>query len=123
MVDEEEEEIRIENKDEFDTNVKVNIFFFIIFFVNIKCQFYLQYARDHGLKSLPLIVYIDDKRQFDGIYHLEKSKKELPIIFPIDKLENLRDNILVDKWYIPVKLDEELGICLTSAIKLAQEGI
>jgi hypothetical protein len=41
MVDEEEEEIRIENKDEFDTNVKVNIFFFIIFFVNIKCQFYL----------------------------------------------------------------------------------
>jgi len=31
MVDEEEEEIRIENKDEFDTNVKVNIFVLLFF--------------------------------------------------------------------------------------------
>jgi hypothetical protein len=41
----------------------------------------------------------------------------------MDKLKNLRENVLVDKWYIPVKLDEALGICLTAAIKLSQEGI
>jgi hypothetical protein len=102
MIDEEQDEIRIENKAEFDTNVK--------------------YARDHGLQSLPLIIYIDDIRKFDGIYHLEKSKKELPLMFPNDKLQNLRGNVLADKWYIPVKLDEALGVCLISAIKFAQEG-
>ncbi len=53
---------------------------------------------------------------------MEKPKRDLPFIFPGDKLQNLRDNVLVDKWYIPVKLDEALGLCLTSAIKLAQEG-
>jgi hypothetical protein len=41
----------------------------------------------------------------------------------LDKLQNLRSNVLVDKWYIPVKSDEALGLCLASAIKLAQEGI
>ncbi|CAF1334234.1 unnamed protein product [Rotaria sp. Silwood1] len=106
MIDEEQEEIRIENKDEFDTNVK--------------------YARDHGFKSLTLIIYIDNERKFDGIYHISKSKEALIIpkisVFPIDKFQNLRENILVDKWYIPVKLDEALGVCLTAAIKLAQEG-
>ncbi|CAF2555925.1 unnamed protein product [Rotaria sp. Silwood2] len=106
MVDEEQEEIRIENKDEFDTNVK--------------------YARDHGLKSLILIIYIGDERKFDGIYHIRKSKEELNIPktsgFPLDKLQNLRGNVLVDKWYIPVKSEEALGVCLTAAIKLAQEG-
>ncbi|CAM4859019.1 unnamed protein product [Rotaria socialis] len=106
IVDEEQEEIRIENKNEFDTNVK--------------------YARDHGLKSLTLIIYIDGQYSFDGIYHLNKSKERsntLKVnIFPLDKLKSLRDNILVDKWYIPVKLDEALGICLTSTIKLVQEG-
>ncbi|CAF1262893.1 unnamed protein product [Rotaria sordida] len=105
MIDEEQEEIRIENKDEFDTNVK--------------------YAQDHGLKSLTLIVYIDDERKFDGIYHINKSK-EVKVskinIFPVDKLQHLQEHILVDKWYIPVKLDEALGVCLNAAIKLAQEG-
>jgi hypothetical protein len=28
MIDDEQEEIRIENKEEFDTNVKVNLFLF-----------------------------------------------------------------------------------------------
>jgi hypothetical protein len=44
-------------------------------------------------------------------------------MFPNDKLQNLRGNVLADKWYIPVKLDEALGVCLISAIKFAQEGI
>ena len=44
-------------------------------------------------------------------------------IFPTDKYQVLCNNVLVNKWYIPVKLDEALGICLTSAIKLSQEGI
>ncbi|UJR14109.1 hypothetical protein I4U23_001105 [Adineta vaga] len=106
MIDEEQEEIRIENKDEFDMNVK--------------------YARDHGLKSLSLAVYIDNVHKFDGIYHIGKNQQEIHIpkftVFPSDKLQNLRNNILVDKWYIPIKLDEALGVCLTSAILLAQEG-
>ncbi|CAF1331847.1 unnamed protein product [Adineta steineri] len=107
MIDEEQEQIRIENKDEFDTNVK--------------------FARDHGLNSLILSIYIDDVHTFDGIYHIEKPKiveLNLPKVtaFPTDKLQNLRNNVLVDKWYIPVKLDEALGACLTSAIILAQEG-
>jgi hypothetical protein len=37
MIDEEQEEIRIENKDEFDTNVKVKF----IFFVKYKMSIYL----------------------------------------------------------------------------------
>ena len=65
--------------------------------------------------------------QFDGIYHLNKIPEKINIpkttCFPVDKLRSLQDNILVDKWYIPVKVDEALGVCLTSAIKLAQEGI
>ncbi len=69
-----------------------------------------------------MIVYVDDTRKFDGIYHLEKPKKDVSIGFPLDKLQNLRENVLVDKWYIPVKLDEAFGICLTSAVKLAEEG-
>lgn len=32
------------------------------------------------------------------------------------------DNVLAEKWYIPVKQDEALGVCLNSAIKLAQEN-
>ena len=32
------------------------------------------------------------------------------------------DNVLADKWYIPVKQDEALGICLTAAIHLAKEN-
>lgn len=40
----------------------------------------------------------------------------------MDKLKNLRENALTKKWYIPVKADEALGVCLTAAIKLAQEG-
>jgi len=43
--------------------------------------------------------------------------------FPTDKLQMLLDNVLVEKWYIPVKLDEPLGVCLTAAISLAQKGI
>jgi hypothetical protein len=42
--------------------------------------------------------------------------------FPNDKLEMLFDNVLVDKWYIPVKQDEPLAVCITAAINLAQEG-
>ena len=34
----------------------------------------------------------------------------------------LLDNVLVEKWYIPVKQDESLGVCLTAAISLAQNG-
>ena len=40
----------------------------------------------------------------------------------MEKFHILRENILVDKWYIPVKLDEALGLCLTAAIHLAEEG-
>jgi hypothetical protein len=32
------------------------------------------------------------------------------------------DNVLTEKWYIPVKQDEAFGICLTAAITLAQEN-
>jgi hypothetical protein len=101
-IDEENEEIRIENKNEFDINVK--------------------WAQDHGLKSLKIIVYIDGVHKFDGIYHIEKPKIQLSTIFPSDKLQILRSNALANKWYIPVKLDEALGICLTSAIEFAKEG-
>lgn len=98
LMDEEQEEIRIENKDEFESNVK--------------------YAKDHGLKSITLVVYIDDVHSFDGIYCLEKSTMD----FPTDKLKRLRENVLAEKWYIPVKVDEAFGICLNATIKLAQEG-
>ena len=37
-------------------------------------------------------------------------------------MKNLRENALAAKWYIPVKLDEAFGVCLTAAVKLAQEG-
>jgi len=32
------------------------------------------------------------------------------------------DNVLTEKWYIPVKQDEAFGICLTAAITLAHEN-
>lgn len=32
------------------------------------------------------------------------------------------DNVLAEKWYIPVKQDEALGVCLLAAIKLAQDN-
>ncbi len=32
------------------------------------------------------------------------------------------DNVLAEKWYIPVKSDEALGVCLIAAINLAQEN-
>ena len=35
----------------------------------------------------------------------------------------LLDNVLVEKWYIPVKQEEPLGVCLNAAIHLAQEGM
>jgi hypothetical protein len=58
---------------------------------------------------------------------VEKPNNEFVVpkttIFPTDKYQVLVNNVLANKWYIPVKLDEALGICLTSAIKLAQEGI
>ncbi|CAF0746169.1 unnamed protein product [Rotaria sp. Silwood1] len=100
LIDEEDEEICIQTKDEFDLNVK--------------------YAQDHGMKSLSLVVYIDDKHIFNGIYHIEKPIEKLA--FPIDKLKILEDKVLAEKWYIPVKQDEALGVCLTAAIKIAQEG-
>lgn len=71
---------------------------------------------------MALVVYVDDERKFDGIYYLTKPKKEILEIFPMDKLKNLRENALATKWYIPVKLDEAFGLCLTAAVKLAQEG-
>ena len=76
----------------------------------------LQYARDHHIESLSLFIYIDDKRLFNGIYHIDK------LAFPTDKLQILLDNVLVEKWYIPVKQDEPLGACLTAAINFAQNG-
>ncbi|CAF1311770.1 unnamed protein product [Rotaria sordida] len=99
LIDEEDEEICIQTKDEFDLNVK--------------------FAQDHGIKSLTLVIYIDDKHIFNGIYYIEKPIEK--IAFPIDKLRILEDKVLAEKWYIPVKLDEALGVCLTAAIKIAQE--
>lgn len=32
------------------------------------------------------------------------------------------DNVLAEKWYIPVKQDEAFGLCLIAAINLAQEN-
>ena len=72
---------------------------------------------------MSLVVYIDDERKFDGIYRINKTKKEIIVqAFPVDKLQNLRENVLANKWYIPVKLDEALAVCLSAAIKLAQQG-
>jgi ubiquitin carboxyl-terminal hydrolase 9/24 len=39
----------------------------------------------------------------------------------MEKLQILFDNVLADKWYIPVKQDEALGVCLIAAINLAKE--
>ncbi|CAF0766785.1 unnamed protein product [Adineta steineri] len=100
LIDEEQEEIRLQNQDEFDLNV--------------------QYARDHEIKSLTFVVYIDNKHVFNGIYNIEKLTEKLA--FPTDKLQMLIDNVLVEKWYIPVKQDEPFGVCLSAAIDLAQNG-
>ncbi|UJR33059.1 hypothetical protein I4U23_020518 [Adineta vaga] len=100
MIDEENEEIRLQNQDEFDLNA--------------------QYARDHDIKSLTFVVYLDEKHLFNGIYHVEKPIEK--VTFPADKLLMLLDNVLVEKWYIPVKQDEPLGVCLLAAISLAQDG-
>jgi ubiquitin carboxyl-terminal hydrolase 9/24 len=37
-------------------------------------------------------------------------------------LQILFDNVLAEKWYIPVKQEEAFGVCLTAAINLAQEN-
>ncbi|CAM2715589.1 unnamed protein product [Rotaria socialis] len=100
LIDEEQEELCITTQDEFDLNVK--------------------YAQEHGIKSLTLVIYIDDKHVFNGIYHIEKSIEKKH--FPVDKLLILQDKVLAEKWYIPVKQDEALGVCLIAAIKIAQEG-
>jgi hypothetical protein len=65
-------------------------------------------------------VYLGDKHVFNGIYQIEQTIEKQ--IFPSEKLQILFDNALTEKWYIPVKQDEALGVCLTAAIKLAQEN-
>ncbi len=35
MIDEEQEEIRLQNKDEFDLNIKVNLLKYFLFFLKI----------------------------------------------------------------------------------------
>jgi hypothetical protein len=62
-----------------------------------------------------------DEHLFDGIYHIERSADTSA--FPCDKLQILVNNTLAEKWYIPVKQDEALGVCLLAAIRFAQQGI
>ena len=64
---------------------------------------------------------MDGKHLFDGIYHIERPTDKNA--FPCDKLQILVNNALADKWYIPVKQDEALGVCLLAAVRLAQEGM
>lgn len=68
---------------------------------------------------------MDNVHKFDGIYHIggnAQSPMCHMIIFPADKLLVLRKNILADKWFIPVKLDEPLGLCMQSAIQMVEKG-
>jgi sulfopyruvate decarboxylase TPP-binding subunit len=60
---------------------------------------------------------MNDKLLFHGIYHIQPKTS-----FPCNQLRNLLDNVLGENWFIPVKQDEELGICLTAAIDLAKQG-
>ena len=65
-------------------------------------------------------MYIDGKHVFNGIYSVATLVQQE--VFPREKLQVLLDNVLADKWYIPVKSDEAFGLCLTAAIHLAQEN-
>ncbi|CAF0728964.1 unnamed protein product [Didymodactylos carnosus] len=129
MIDEENEEIRVSSETEFNENV--------------------MFARQHNVDTLKLIVYIGDDRVFDGIYYVPPQDKQVvipipevvsceleyrvkridinrdeeKIIFPKNKLNELDENVLADKWYIPCKADEALGLCLIAATNLAQQGL
>jgi hypothetical protein len=54
---------------------------------------------------------------------LDKPKKDQMLTFPSDKMQNLRENVLVGKWYIPIKTDEAFGVCLISATEFAKQGM
>jgi hypothetical protein len=54
---------------------------------------------------------------------LDKPKKDQMLTFPSDKMQNLRENVLVGKWYIPIKTDEAVGVCLISATEFAKQGM
>ena len=67
---------------------------------------------------------MDNVHKFDGIYHIATAPSTMGyvMVFPAEKLQILRNNILADKWFIPVKLDEPLGLCLQSAILIVEQG-
>jgi hypothetical protein len=68
---------------------------------------------------------MDNVHKFDGVYHIGGTSQSITchmIVFPVDKLQTLRTNILGSKWFIPVKLDEPLGLCMQSAIQIVEKG-
>ncbi|CAF1028510.1 unnamed protein product, partial [Didymodactylos carnosus] len=125
MIDEEDEQIHLSSETEFNENV--------------------MYARDRNVDILKLIVYIGNDRIFDGMYKVPLQNKQIVQIktlpneleyrtsmldinrdvekFPKNKLKELMEKVLSDKWYIPCKVDESLGVCLVAATKLTHEGL
>jgi len=97
FIDEENEEIRLDNEEDFQTNV--------------------QFARDRNETNLILKIYLDGKFIFQGFYSIKK-----PLEFPREHLEKLNETVLAEQWFIPVKQDESLAICLNAAIQFAAEG-
>lgn len=53
----------------------------------------------------------------------DTSINENPLIFPIDCLLQLENNVFTDNWSIPYRKDEWLGRILTSTIALLKEDL
>ena len=81
---------------------------------------FAQYAQEHDIESLTFVIYLDDQLLFNGIYKIPQTIVKQQ--FPSDKFQILLDNVLTEKWYIPIKQDEAFGVCLLAAIELAQEN-
>ena len=96
FIDEENDEIRLENEEDFCANVQVS---------------------DRDESNLMLNIYIDEKFVFRGVYPIKKALK-----FPREKLESLMETVFAAPCFIPVKQDEPLALCLSAAILLATEG-
>lgn len=111
----------MKNKKKFSFKIRMNSISISKYVLSLSLVFTknkssIQYAKQHNIQSLTFVVYIDGKHVFNGIYSVKNE------LFPREKLQILLDNVLALKWYIPVKSDEALGVCLTAAIRLAQEN-
>lgn len=83
---------------------------------------FFQYAKEKGLRSLKFLIYANNLFKFDGIFYLDRAEKVQLVKFPSDKLLFLREKISPKKWYIPVKVDEDFGICLRTAIEILRDN-